>query len=287
MDIMNMQTLEYQDGATGNYYLLGKHHNFSDFLDFIPIPLGMESYPELVDSLEHKLLGSINKAEVSPAEQWLLEAYSHQEIPRGNSTYSKIIRVPSMWHPWPAEFPKAIYQRVCNDSLDLPQMNTEDDPDFKEGWLLYYGHNHRQYKNNRSFAEFEEIIHHDNYTILKSSHGLIMKKENQYAWIFHSNGSLTGGPSKLRWPSISNVLSDGNLVIVQHQSPIRGIQKVFIVSLSKGIVVELNLPKEIGLSEETPSILLENGMLQVGSKEQKEVITRIDLKELMSNLTHD
>ena len=255
---------EYIDGKSGDYYSFMGEGNFSDFIEFIAIPKGVEKYPDVMESLGYEATGS----NASPPLQWLISAYN-TEKDVDNTYYSRVFFPTLTWHNRKPEFPSVMHSLVSLDTARLP--STEDEfmkvPPHSHGWLTYYGHNHRRYVNGTFIHEYETEDEADKFILLSTSHGLLMQTRNKYAWIFHSNGSLTGGPSKLRWSSIDQVHIYQDYVFVHHNAPVLGINRIFVISTISGKVGQLAL--EAGFtfnSSDCYSVSFEEDQLYITSE---------------------
>jgi hypothetical protein len=238
--------IEYIDGFTNQLFSFDLIDNpeYSNFLSFIAIPNELAHNQNLLDSVQRFLFHSPEISFPQPGLGWLLSAYENIDFDIDTSYYSKIFRVHIQWFEWPPKFPGAEYMFVNTDTMSIPQLHYTEEKKYNYGWLTYYGHNHRQYIDNQFLHEFTRIHNAQDNELYKSSHGIIIRKNDQFCWLFHSNSDLTGGPSKLRWPSIGTVLIYKNHILLNHKSELFESNKLFIINMDNGDVGEVRLEIE-------------------------------------------
>ena len=235
--------IEYIDGITNQLYSFDLIDNaeYANFLSFIDIPNELAHNQSLLDSLQRFLFRSPDISSPQPGFRWLLSAYENIDNDIDTSNYTKIFRVPIQWYEWPPKFPGTEYIFVNTDSMSIPQLHNTEEKKDNYGWLTYYGHNHRQFIDNHFLHEFTRINSAQNTKLYKSSHGIIYRKNDQFCWLFHSNSDLTGGPSKLRWPSIGRVSIYRNHILLNHGYELFESNKRFIINIDNGDVGEIRL----------------------------------------------
>jgi len=235
----SVNEIQYVDGSTGKQYSFYNYPSYNDFLYFIPISKDIINVLELLNSIQELFFSNLKRSKITPELKWLISAYEFSNDENSNPHYSRIYKVPKDWYNWPPIFPEAIYMIVDTDTLKIPDYYRREGENSQFGWLLYYGHNHRQFINNQIKSDFTKTKSTNTFDLYKSSHGLLMRNEEQFSWLFHSNSNLTGGPEKLRWTSIEKVLIYEKFVFVHHKSPIRGENKVFVINTENGTVGDL------------------------------------------------
>lgn len=278
------------DGATNKLYTFYKSEFYkSDFLGYTSIP------DELID--EKDLLGFIlqlcypqaNNQQSNPALDCLLSSYqSRKKVEKGY--FSQFFQVSKQWNYTLIEQPKVTTVFVKKDDYNLPDFFVNDKIS-NYGWLFYAGHNHIDYFKRSSFTT--SLYKDKSMEILGTKHGLILKKEDKYRWIFHSNHSLTGGPDKLRWASIEKILVHKDYVFLHHISPVYQLNRVFFIDLKTGKVAQLRLEEDLaGNSANCFDLEIRNEKLQILSKrvgdcnnfKEGETEAIIDLKLLIKEL---
>ena len=268
--------LIFSDGQSQKTYKLYLNAYKSDFLSFVPIPQDLldGKHQSLLDSARSRLCRGIFVKHFPPPLTWLMAAYSNKKENPANYFFDQTIQVPQRWNSWPPKDPDIIYSYLTIDSsfsphIYDPQMgNYTSQERAKAGWLIYYGHNQRQPFLNRKTPEnyFTKIDSTNSYELYKTSHGLLLRKQENYAWIFHSNGSLTGGPEKLRWPSMDTLFIHQNHVFIHHISPITQQNRIFIINLENGMLGRLKLAEDFSDNNSRCfSMRVENNSLIVDS----------------------
>jgi len=175
--------------------------------------------------------------------QWLITAnINHKEL-LDNIYYDHIFSSPTIWIPGIIQLPKTYYIDIKGETLNKLYSSDSEIPEWydstkNEGWLVYYGHNHFRSETKDSLALVDSS---PTYQVYKSSHGIVLKKNNNYAWIFISDYRLTGSPVKLRWESIGKVEIIDNFVIIQLINSIDFLNPIFITDIERGITVRLKI----------------------------------------------
>lgn len=230
----------YIDGKTNQVYdFKESDFNRSEFISFVSVPKElMQSENEiLLDSLKEDLFPYSKIKESIPPLEWILTAFeSNHKIEEGY--FSQFINVPLKWRCWYSEGPPTALFKVKTDTLNLPNYFSPDDLP-KYGLLYYYGHNHIDDLHANPW--YDSIYKEEEIEILKTKHGLILRKGYNYAWIFHTDRTLTRSPGKLRWKSIGKTLIHKHYIFLQHISPISGTNRVFVINMKNGNIGRLNL----------------------------------------------
>lgn len=108
--------------------------------------------------------------------------------------------------------------------------------DKTSGVVSYYAHNHKRKLFSRDEEEpiIKQIDSTKKYKLYKTSHGLIIQKNNKYAWVFLTDYHTTGGPEKLRWPSIEQAIIKNNLVFLNQSCTPDFFNQLFIIDIESG-----------------------------------------------------
>lgn len=243
--------LTFKDGESGTSYEFWLRNEKSNFIELVPIPNALlsEGNKPLLDTIQNLLIGTIwfNKKEV-PALGWLRNAYAHAEADT-STHFKRFFVVEPKWYNGVPEFPEIIAKRVNRMEYPLHPYYWRDSI-YTEGWLVYLGHNH-----NTLFSDvpkqFEPLSTYGESELLSTRHGLIISRDMQYAWIFHTDGLLTGGPDKLRWSSINKAVIDGQYVFLHHISTPTNVNRFFMIDIGSGVVGELKLPRDFDWNSPT------------------------------------
>lgn len=295
--------MTFTDGKSHQGYKFYREDSKASFLGFIAVPEEFldDKYQVLLDSLKYRLCRLELANQFSPSLKWLMDAYASKIEQPKSSYFSHTIQVPLNWKPWPPELPQASYSFLDSDSLAYPIMYDPDKRSYLpkhnagKGYLLYYGHNQvRSFYLDKSPSKFPHKIDSTKaWDIYAFSHGLILRKDTRYSWIFHTDNELTGGPGKLRWPSIDTAFIHKGHLFVHHISPVTQGNRVFIINLKNGMIGRLRLEENfmenssrcfsISIKQNTLSILSEISENCQRYDEGPEKIT-FPLNELFSDL---
>lgn len=221
--------------------------NFATFLCAIPLPneIFAEDAKDLCNALNSAVGRYRKEPDVSLA--WLLDVYSSRDArtTKSDSPYrwqaqfqmrwtNAPIAVPDIYHVLlGAEQWQAVRKYVLDESI-----YEQNDLSSGKGWVIYTGQNHQRTKLEATQISRDESIH-------KTAHGVILQKNRKYAWVFISD-SLTGGPPKLRLPSIVDAKINNELVFVlqdNHHFEERPEDRMnlIVVDVSKGLFGALNI----------------------------------------------
>jgi len=201
--------------------------------------------PPVLNDPGNILFLDVMKKEILPEEKsfpdaslrWIIDATFSKKDLKKSKYFDLIIDSRTEWSKGPVELPSTYYISLKGDTLN--QLIVKD-PDFPEwydkktnrGFLIYYGHNHFSKRLTDSLL----LVTGDrNYEVYRSSHGVLIKKDESYKWVFISDVDLTGAPGKLRWRSIGSVeLLDKYIIIKQELLPNES-YKLFLINIETGI----------------------------------------------------
>lgn len=196
--------------------------------------------------------------------QWMIKStYSNKSLDT-NDFFDFIVDPQTSWIEEEFEAPDNYYIDIKGDSLvklyDTPYEAPEwlQNKDTK-GFLTYYAHNHYRSRTGDSIKLSDSNAV---YKVFHTSHGVYVKKGNAYKWVFISDASTTGAPSKLRWESIIKIQLYGKYVLIQQIIPPYNMYKLFVINIETGICGRLkhdfsysnNATIDDVLQEETISI---------------------------------
>lgn len=265
----------FTDGNSHQSYEFHTNASQASFLGFISVPEKFLDgrHQVLLDSVRSMLCYKEASDQLSPSLKWLMDAYTSNNRTLRGLSFAQSIQVPLTWHVWPPEPPGYTYSFVDSDSLSYPvsynlrRKTYIPKPKADKGWLLYYGHNHgRRHMGNDASSFFQKIDSPAPYELFGTQHGLILKKEQKYSWIFHTDIGLTDGPGKLRWPSMDTVFIHQDHAFVHHISPVTQQNRVFIINLENGMVGKLRLAEDFGINKtQCFSIQVQDQVLIVSS----------------------
>ncbi len=144
------------------------------------------------------------QSEMDPSLAWLERADNSK------------LRSSLQWQPLPIQIPKTYTLRQKNQ------------------YLCYFGHNHQ-----KTTEPLKAILRQGEDIIFKTKHGVILQRNNQYAWLFVSDANLTGGPAKLRWASIGKMEIKNNQLILELLCAPMPFKKLFTIDLQSGQVKQI------------------------------------------------
>ncbi len=223
---------------------------FCEIIDFIALPRALDKADnESFKAVFYKILGGrLDKHEsMEPSLEWLLEANIKKQSIR-NKHFSHIYPILIKWHEGPPKLPKSYFIELEPSQLsDHYYWDKEYSPKCytkgkSNGLLFYYAHNHYRHLESNPKKENHRqpkdslllAVKTEDLTIYKTSHGLIAEKDDKYAWIFITNYPTTGGPSKLRRPSIGDVAIVENYVIFKMKSSGEFFDPLYIININTG-----------------------------------------------------
>ncbi|WP_299776514.1 hypothetical protein [uncultured Formosa sp.] len=231
------------NGKTKDTFKLNSFGCFCDIKETILIP------PKLMEDSNKPFLDAIKK-ELLPEKwdtpeaslQWLITSNMNYKKLKDNTYFDLIINTPPKWISGEIKLPKTYYIDVKGETLDKLFFTNGKVPDWynpltTEGWLIYYGHNHFRNKNENGLLMIEKS---PAYKVFKSSQGVILKKDNSYAWLFVADYGITGSPEKLRRDAIGKLKLVNNYIIIQLTNSLNFSNPIFIIDIEKGITVRLN-----------------------------------------------
>lgn len=244
-----------KDGKTAKIYELNNFGSFNNIKKSVLIPseLLQEGNKEFLYTLKKELLPDF-KVSPDPSLEWIMESTKSFKVITNLKYFDTIINPKINWRNTGIELPSTYYIELNNRTFNLLYNSNMDNypkiHDLKsEGYLIYYGHNHFERKNE---SRIELITENDIYKVYTTKHGVLVKKENKYKWVFISDDDLFGNTDKLRFNSINKVILIGEYLVVVQNIVKSGIKFYYIdiesgmVGKYKGIYYELkeNLKKE-------------------------------------------
>jgi hypothetical protein len=238
----------FTDGATKKQYklLYQRQENKQSMIKITPIPLyflsekGERALPK-IDSLLFSI-PLTKKADQSLL--WLLDNYL-TKTKSSNKYFSSHCTFQSAWLKEKPILP-ANYRLMMSDSMLVKALyKTQQITDSASStYITYLGKFHASAISlNRNDVNAVYPIKTEipkKFTLYQSAHGIYIKKDSMYAWIFVSDGALYNNIQKLEWESIIDIKTYNDYVIVLNQ-PYPAIQNsIFIVDWKRGKMVELN-----------------------------------------------
>ena len=252
---------ELKNGATNEIYEVNTQGCFCQIKNAILIPpvLGKKENKSFLEAIKKKLLPAW-KDSPDPSLQWIINANNSNYELSDNIYFDLIISSPTEWVEGNIELPGTYYIDLKGNALHQLYILDLEPPDWYnqkeyEGWLIYYGHNHYRNPTGDSLTLADSSR---SYKAYKTSHGLIIKKEESYAWVFVTDFDLTGGPQKLRWESIKKVRISDNYVIVEQSRAPGETTNIFVIDIETGICGRMKFTSNF-----PEPFFIENGKLLV------------------------
>ncbi|WP_298759514.1 hypothetical protein [uncultured Psychroserpens sp.] len=238
------ESIKVYNSLTKQSFTIGGRGSYNwskaNFLEIIPLPeeLVIPANEILLDTIIQYLLP--NFSEPDPSLDWLIAGYQNKVIDTTDNLFSMTLTCPISKHDT-FSYPEASFKIISKDTLPVfwDRVCSENYIKYKHGILVYYGQNHR----SRDF-EFQTDTISNNYEIFSTSHGILAKKEQKYSWLFITDGTLTGGPEKLRWKSIIKIKYFNNHIILHQVSGIGDYNKIFIINPENGKIGLLRIEDE-------------------------------------------
>lgn len=199
--------------APGSFITVGKSRN--------ELP---DSWTPYIKVLEDTLIRY--KTKPDPSLEWILNTRVLKIKDDPGIPFNRVIKFQRTWYTGTPYIPENYTYRLNDADLE----NLEDQDPFETYYWEYRSHNHKNIPQDLK----EEEIPLTGKEIITTKHALIQNRGNEYAWLFISGVEQTGGPSKLRWPSIGKVERYGDFLLLQQHTMV-GEQAIWVCELEKGL----------------------------------------------------
>jgi len=205
--------------------------------------------PEWLAAPEQKALLAIMAGKIlphlsitpDPSLRWIIKGRQSRQQPIDHPHFDLVFDPSPPWLSTQFYLPESYFLPYGKGTYVGEVPTGYDSPE--EGLLVYYGHNHRDYKQRSSGEPYKlAAVSGLEGKIFRTQHGLIQKNEaGQHRWIFVTDATLTGAPDKLRWTSIGKVeIWNDQLLILQHRKPVAGGESIFLIDLETGRTAQLH-----------------------------------------------
>lgn len=228
------------DGDSGRTYELNTWGCFCDLKVVIPFPpeASLPEHKPFYKALAEKLFPEIH-IEPDPTLDWIIQANLLAIAPDEDDLFDLILPVKSTWTTGQIQNPSK-YQIIVDDRIiRFGYYSMEEPPnwinDSKEGYLVYYGNNHDLHLG-KVVGDKGDLV------LWKGKHSLMLQNGERESVLFITDGPLTSGPVRLRDPSISSVVSDGEFAIFTVSESPEPSFRIFIADLNSGMVARLKEP---------------------------------------------
>lgn len=228
------------NGKTNEYFEMNNYGCFCDIKHIVLIPSEL-------NKIENKLFLQVIKNELLPERRnepdpsldWILKGLFSNIKLKDNPFFNLIIDPRNEWTKNKIEPPINYYIEIEGDTLkqlyspiDEPVELSKDD----KGFVIYSANNHytSRTKDSLQLSDSNSL-----YKIFRTSHGVVVEKEDSHKWVFISDATLTGAPEKLRWESIKTVKLLDQHLIVQQDLPGEHTYQFFVINIETGITGRL------------------------------------------------
>ncbi|WP_299213122.1 hypothetical protein [uncultured Aquimarina sp.] len=224
------------NGKTKEKHELSDYGCFCDIkeLVYIPSELGKTENKPFLEVMKKELLPT-KRSNPDASLAWMINgAFSNSKL-KNNSIFNTIYDPQVPWNTTKYKNIDNYYIEIKGDTLKKLApfySNAEQVDGNAKGFLVYYAHNHYRNKSGDSITFIDK---NELYTISRTSHGVIVEKDNLYKWLFISDYPLTGGPEKLRWESIKNVTLFDSYIVVEQSLPPDTLKQFFVINIETGI----------------------------------------------------
>jgi len=280
--------LKIVNGKNAEVYELSNYGCYCEMkrVHFIPPLLNKPENQPFLSVIQEKLFPIMRKTP-DPSLQWIIEGYSSNKKLSQHKYFDLILYPEINWSIEKIEIPEDNYSLVLTkDTLGI-LLNDKDSIakyDKIKAFVSYCGHCH---KINKSVSEF--VAENNDYKVYKTDHGVFVQKGELQKWVLVNDLNLTGGPGKLRWESILQVvLIDKYLVILFSGAP-DIFDTIFISNIETGAVGRLKHPFRRFLAE-PHTRMIKDTMIRYNNEEEEsfyvnynEVFTELD--DLYESLT--
>jgi hypothetical protein len=231
--------VNYTDGKTKKKYEFSVLYSFGSFFSICNAPnvLGKSGRVQIGKLLFSSKLAST----IDPSLQWLIDACSNKAGVRPSELIDFSTKYSPAWIDGSPVIPQSYYALLENSKYPKLLQNVESSPEYAGEkyrsdyfWLTYHPNNH---KSNSD--DFKTILVDSANQLLITSHGVVIKREKKYSWVFINDDKLFEANEKLRWPSIKEVQMFNDYVLIR-QAVNTGTTNLFIVNPETGFVVKLS-----------------------------------------------
>lgn len=268
------------DGSNDAVFKMNSWGCFCDIRFFILIPpeLQKEENASFLKEFE-KILLPEKREKPDPSLQWINEADNSKTVVEDSlvENFDVIFNVDLKWNQGSRENLTRYYLETKGDELDRHYFTQGGKPEWydkelNQGWLIYSGNLHNgTFLRGQGSTIIKNEIQLD--SISSTAVGISIHKNNEYAWVFVSDFEVTGGPEKLRWPSIGKMELVGHHLIVEHNMPPSGANALLVINLKNGKVGRLKNYSD-GFEVKDGKIILE----------EDDTIIAFDIQELIEEL---
>jgi hypothetical protein len=223
--------VNYTDGKTKKKYEFSTLYSFGSFFNICNVPniLGKSGR----ESLGKQLFGSIDTVDASLS--WLIDACTNKKELKDLSPVDFTTYYTPRWIKGEPKIPTDYFAILSNVKYQGLLKKVEGSPDYDFAkmksdyfWIDYKPSNHE------AIVEIDSISH-----LSITGHGVILKAQQKYSWVFINDNKVFEANDKLRWPSIEEAQMFNQFVLIRQSVSSSGITNLFIVNPTTGFVVRL------------------------------------------------
>jgi hypothetical protein len=225
-----MSAVEVSRGKTVFYT---NEFYFTDLLDTICLPLRYRSNPCITNILYNDIEV---KEQADESLQWLNAVKAGKKYTGPySSTFSAEFKLTPVTN---FRLPLLPYRTTLNDTCSV----------------MYYAHNYG--------SDIRQIDSLNGYTLYLINNAVLLNREENFYWLYISDGSVTDGTQRLRHQAIISARFIGNKVVIERQnSSIEDGISVVVINYETGRLISYSINQAIGYyvayswNDATPDLL--------------------------------
>ncbi len=180
---------------------------------------------------------------------WIINSGLNTRNPKNITDFDLIFNPKTTWRQEVPELPSTYYIEMNAGTLDkITKKDTissaKKKPSIKKDYLVYFGDTHVS-TDSTSVPDFISISKNGTYEILKTKHGVLVKKDKSYKWLFVTDLDINDSPEKLRWASIDEVFLQEQYAIVKQNLAPRNEFHVYLINIETGVGGRLKLDFDV------------------------------------------
>jgi len=285
---VSFKQVKLTNGKTNETFKWQQEYPYSCLKHIILLPAALytvENKPFL-EAMKSEILGS-NRKDANPSLEWILNGHLNHKNLVDNQYFDLIVNPKTTWRKTDIELSDYYYTEISGDTLsklykksygvDIPEKLYQ-----KSGFLSYLGLKNFQLRKQDSLMLTKA---NDQYQTYPLEHGVIVKKDDKYKWLFISDADLTGAPQKLRWKSIGNIELKDKYAIIKQDIPLANASNIYIINIETGVCGRLKYEFSNSNSNkgEIGVFLIENDHLMLSTDYGNE-LEKISMSDIFKEL---
>ena len=281
------------DGKTNANY------NLTNFGCYCKIKKHVVLSPELRKPENVSFLYALRK-EVLPIRRitpdqsllWIIKSSLTTQKVNDNNHFDLIFNPKSHWRKEKIELPSTYYIEMSAKVLSniIPSEDQNQKVNIKgNDFLIYYGHSHFQNQGSQSDS-LKLVAENDTYKILKTAHGVLVKKGDTYKWLFITDIDINGSPANLRQTSIEEVVLLKNHIILRQNLTPDLTYNIYLIDIANGMGGKLKInfdsfnANELQAMKSEKLFSVKDNTLRIGKKKHKLKFSLDEIKRDLSLL---